>query len=114
MARPEVGKPLPRVGDAYSEEVKWRSWILAERGHGNEWQRVFHARVEDWEVLFGAIKETVVEAPVSSIRARGEHGLVCGVDIVLTIGERSAPVRISWHHERQDAAPRLVSAWPTP
>lgn len=114
MPRPAIGKPLPRVVDAYSEEVKWRTWILAERGHGDEWQRVFRVSDEDWKAVFAAIKQSVVDAPVSTIRPRRKHGVVCGVDLVITINERTARIRTSWHYERHDAAPRLVSAWPTP
>lgn len=114
MARPEIGKPLTRVDDAYCEERKWRAWILAEHGHGGEWHRVFRARADDWVAVFSAIKLAAAEAPVSTIRVRGKQGLVCGVDTVITINERTAAVRTSWHYELHDAAPRLVSAWPTP
>lgn len=42
---PTVGEPLPRAEDAWREQIKLEGWILAERGHGAEWQRVFHVSV---------------------------------------------------------------------
>ena len=39
------------------------------------------------------------------------NGIVCGVEVELTIGERTAPVTISWHYESEEAAPRLVTAY---
>jgi len=42
---------LPHVADAWCEEHKWSGWILAERGHGPEFERVLHGGLEDADVL---------------------------------------------------------------
>lgn len=103
---------MPRAVDAYSEPEKWEDWIFATRGHGSEWAKVLHVGVDDREVVWTAIIQAILKAPVHKILNRGQNGLVCGVDVKLTIGTRSAQVRTSWHYERPDAAPRLVTAYP--
>jgi hypothetical protein len=109
---PTIAEPLPRAIDAYTEPEKWQGWILAEQGHGPEWARVFHADPTDAEKVWIAIAEAMLNAPVHKIVDRGPDGVVCGVDVELTIGSRSARVRTSWHYERAGAAPRLVTAYP--
>lgn len=105
---------MPRALDAYAEPEKWEGWIFATRGHGPEWKKVLHVGVDDHEAVWIAITQAVLEAPVHKILDRGQDGLVCGVDVKLTIGGRSAQVRTSWHYERPGAAPRLVTAYPRP
>jgi hypothetical protein len=109
---PKIGKPLPRAADAYAEPEKWRDWILAERGHGSEWAHVFHVDPGAAEKVWSVIVEAVIDAPLHKIADRGPNGVVCGVDMKLTIGSRSARVRTSWHYESAGAAPRLVTAYP--
>ena len=41
------------------------------------------------------------------------RGIVCGIETELTVGERTAPVTISWHYASEEAAPRLVTGYPT-
>lgn len=105
---------MPRAADAYSEPEKWEGWILAACGHGPEWAKLLHVGLDDRAVIWTAITQTVIEAPVHKIVDHGQDGLVCGVDVKLTIGVRSAQVRTSWHYERPGAAPRLVTAYPRP
>jgi hypothetical protein len=114
VPRPQIGHPLPRARDGFSEAAKWDHWILAQHGHGGEWQSVFGAGMADAERLFAAIWLAIADAPVAGIRSRGEYGLVCGVDVVLTFNARTGPVRTSWHYANDDAAPRLVTAFPRP
>ena len=52
-------------------------------------------------------------APVLVVRSREPHGVVVGVEITLTINDRTAPVATAWHYEDEDAAPRLVTAYPS-
>ncbi len=47
---------------------------------------------------------------IASVRGRGAKGIVCSVKVELTIGDRTAPVTISWHYASEGAAPRPVSA----
>jgi hypothetical protein len=40
-------------------------------------------------------------------------GIACAVLAEVTLGQRSARVRIVWHYADERAAPRLVTAYPT-
>ncbi|HEY5195263.1 MAG TPA: hypothetical protein VIJ39_15520 [Solirubrobacteraceae bacterium] len=109
---PTIDEPLPRAADAYADSEKWREWIFTERGHGSEWARVFHVGLADTEMVWTAITEAILGAPIHKIVDRGQDGVVCGVDMELTIASRRARVRTSWHYEYARAAPRLVTAYP--
>ena len=110
---PKIGEPLPRADQVWYEPVKLEEWILAERGHGKDWQRAFHVGLEDREQVWDEIVTAVLGAPITTVRDRGVNGIVCGVEVELAIGERAAPVTISWHYASKDAAPRLVTAYTT-
>jgi hypothetical protein len=114
MPYPEIGQPLPRAADAYATAEKWRGWILAERGHGPDWARVFDVGPASSERIWSALSEAIVDAPVSGLRDRTPYGLVCGVELELTINDRTATVATAWHYADEDAAPRLVTAYPSP
>lgn len=114
MPLPTIGQPLPRAADAYTTGEKWQHWILAAHGHGPQWARVFATTVRDRERLWTAILTAVLDAPVTTVRDHGPNGVVCGVDMVLTINDRTARVATAWHYADHDAAPRLVTAYPTP
>jgi hypothetical protein len=83
MPFPTIGQPMPRAADAYATADKWRGWILAAGGHGEEWARVlewarvFHAGPQDSERIWAAIAAAVVHAPVSVVRDRATNGVVC-------------------------------------
>ena len=110
---PAVGELLPRAAEAYSAPEKWDQWILAGRGHGWEWARVFRVGPADVEEIWRAITEAVLDAPISSVH-RADTGVSCAVYAVLEIGARTAPVRSVWHYANAEAAPRLVTAFPVP
>jgi hypothetical protein len=110
---PQVGDPLPRAAEAWYEPSKWDGWILATRGHGPEWARVLHVSLDDVNLIWETIAAAVLTNPVAKIRDLGAYGLNCRVDIQLTIGPRSAPIRTVWHYADANSAPRLVSAYPT-
>lgn len=112
MPFPTVGQPMPRAADAYSTADKWRGWILAARGHGEDWARVFDIGPDDGEQLWAAIAPAVLDAPVSVVRDRAPHGVVCAVEVTLTVNDRTASVATAWHYAEEDAAPRLVTAYP--
>ena len=57
MPYPEIGQPLPRAFDAQATADKWQGWILATRGHGPEWERVFNVGPDDSERIWSAIVE---------------------------------------------------------
>lgn len=114
MPYPEVGQPLPRAHRAHAATEKWRGWILAAHGHGPEWARVFDVEPDDSGQIWQAIAAAVLGAPVSTVRDRRPHGVVCGVDLELTINDRTAQVATAWHYVDEQAAPRLVTAYPSP
>jgi hypothetical protein len=88
-------------------------WILADRGHGREWARVFLAHPSDSEQIWQAIANAVLDAPVSAVR-KVAVGVACEVQLDLTIAERTATVRSAWRYADTEDAPRLVTAFPTP
>jgi hypothetical protein len=109
---PSIGEPLPRAANAYAEPEKWRDWIFAEHGHGPEWAKVFRVDLTDTERVWAAITEALLDAPIHKIVDHGQDGVVCGLDMELTVASRRARVRTSWHYEHAGAAPRLVTAYP--
>lgn len=102
-----------RAEDAYTTPEKLE-WILAEHGHGREWTRVLCLGEGDGGQLWSAIARAVLDAPVSSIRDLRPFGVGCEVCVFLTLNARTAPVLTAWHYENAGAAPRLVTAYPTP
>ena len=110
---PPVGQPLPRAAEAYTAPEKWDQWILAERGHGHEWARVFLVSPTHADAIWRAIADAVLDAPISSVREL-EVGVCCELQTILAIGSRTSIVRSVWHYADADAAPRLVTAFPTP
>jgi hypothetical protein len=113
MPPPTAGQPLPRAGEAYATPEKWTEWILADRGHGREWARVFRVDAAGSEQIWQALADGVLDAPVSSVR-KVALGMTCEVYVELTINERTATVRSAWHYADIEDAPRLVTAFPTP
>jgi hypothetical protein len=73
------------------QRTRWQDWILAATGDGEEWARVFHTGPQDSERIWAAIAAAVLHAPVSVIRNRAPHGVVCEVDVTLAI-QRTASV----------------------
>jgi len=53
------------------------------------------------------------EAAIKEVR-ESPYGITCGVEAWLTVNSRSAPTLVSWHYAVEIAAPRLVTAYPTP
>lgn len=108
---PQTGEPLPRASHCCYEPVKFEGWILAARGHGPEWAKVLHVGPDDLEAVWAAIRTAAAVAPVSRV-IDTEHGVICRVDLELTIGPRTAPVRTACHYANEESGPRLVSAYP--
>jgi hypothetical protein len=86
---PNIGEPLPRAASIWFEQSKLE-WILGAEGHA------------------------MPEATIKEVRKRSPHGVTCGVQVNLTIGDHSAKTLVSWHYALGIAAPRLVTAYPTP
>jgi hypothetical protein len=110
---PQVGEALPRAADAWCVQEKWLAWILADNGHGPEWARMLQVETDEWELAWKALKETVREAEIQTVRLLDAGGISCGVTVELSIGERTTLVVSAWHYAEPGAAPRLVTAYPT-
>jgi hypothetical protein len=113
MPLPTIGQPMPRAAEAFTTEDKWRGWILAAHGHGEDWARVFDVGPDSSSRIWAAIAAAVLDAPVSVVRDRAPDGVVCGVEVTLTINGRTASVATAWHYADEDASPRLVTAYPS-
>jgi|GEM_PF-1591091 len=111
---PQVGEALPRAADAWCVEEKWFAWILADDGHGPEWANVLQVDSDEWELAWQALKGAVRKAAIKTVRSLNTGGVTCGVRVELTIGKRTVPVVSAWHYAEPGAAPRLVTAYPTP
>ena len=106
---------MPRAAEAHASAQKWAGWILAARGHGPEWARVFGVGLQDSERVWEAITAARSSTRPSRLFATGHPtGVVCGVELTPTINDRTAPIATSWHYTDEEAAPRLVTAYPSP
>jgi hypothetical protein len=113
MPTPTIGQPLPRAAEAWAAPAKWRDWILADRGHGQEWARVLRIGLEDSERLWRAIAVGILRTPVSGIRDLGPRGVNCQVRLLLMLDDRFARTLTIWNYESPSHVPRLVTAYPT-
>lgn len=111
MTWPQIDQPLPRARDAYSSAGKWDDWILHEEHHGPDWRSVFGE--VDAEMIWPALTEAILVAPVISVRRVADGGVSCGVDVSVTLNDRTSTVRTAWHYADEEDAPRLVTAFPT-
>jgi hypothetical protein len=109
---PTVGELLPRGSEVWYEQRKLE-WILGDEGHGREWARVFLIEPTDQERVWAMIASAMPEARIDEVR-ESPYGITCGVEIKLTIDDRRAKTLVSWHYATETAAPRLVTAYPTP
>lgn len=114
MPTPIIGQPLPRAAEAYAAPEKWQSWILADHGHGLEWARVFRIGLDDADLLWEAIADGILLAPIFATRDVSPYGLSCHVPLVLTLNDRVARALTIWHYGSIESQPRLVTAYPTP
>ncbi len=46
---------MPRAADARASDDKWRGWILAAHGHGEDWARVFGVGPHETQRIWGTI-----------------------------------------------------------
>jgi hypothetical protein len=74
---------------------------------------VFRVDLEDQERVWEAIANSMPRVTIKEVR-RSPYGVTCGVEVILTINGRSAKTLVSWHYAIPIAAPRLVTAYPTP
>jgi hypothetical protein len=111
---PEPGELLPRANVCWYEPIKFEEWILSPRGHGREWQQVFGVGPGDRERVWQALASAARTAAIVEVRDRGTFGVVCGIREQITLGQRRAPVKVSWHYADPTASPRLATAFPSP
>jgi hypothetical protein len=119
---PQIGEVLPRGEDAYGGHEKLAGYSLhlehpRGRAKAAGFAAVLGITAIDLNYLADAVLSGVRSAPVSEVRDRGEHGIVCKVVVpVRGLGEhadRVANVLTSWHLRWDGDAPRLVSAYIT-
>jgi hypothetical protein len=111
---PKIGEPFPRAQDAWYEWIKFEDWIFSNKGHGSEWARVFHVGLDDWRLVWNTILKATASATIEEVRDRSPFGFSCGTWVQLTLTGRKSLVKVSWHYLEEGAAPRLVTAYPTP
>lgn len=111
---PQPGEQLPRVDACWHEPSKFEEWILNPCGHGREWTKVFGVGQADRERVWLALASAARSAIIVEVRDRETFGVVCGAREQVTIAERRALVTMSWHYAHRTAAPRLVTAYPSP
>jgi hypothetical protein len=109
---PKVGELLPRAADAWFADEKWSDWILAEHGHGHDWGSVFRVDIGDRDRVWQAITAASTGAVIETVRETPD-GITCAMLAQITLGARTARVRIVWHYADERSAPRLVTAYPT-
>lgn len=83
------------------------------KGHGPEWSRVFRVYPDDQKLVWGAIATAAPGALIQVIRDRSPFGISCGIEVDLALNSRNAPVTIAWHYAFENAAPKLVTAYPS-
>jgi hypothetical protein len=110
---PKVGEPFPRAEDARYAWSKIEDWILGGEGHGPEWATVFQVGLDDWRLVWEEIRKATMSATIQEVRDRSPHGFACEARVRITLGNRSARVKLSWHYADVNEAPRLVTAYPT-
>jgi hypothetical protein len=66
--------------------------------------------VKVWE----AIARATLGSTIKVVRDRSPFGITCGIEVDLEINDRKAPTTVSWHYAIEIAAPKLVTAFPTP
>jgi len=50
---------------------------------------------------------------IQVVRDRSPFGISCGIEISLALNRRDALVAVAWHYAFENAAPRLVTAYPS-
>lgn len=76
---PQIGNALPRAAECWYERAKFDEWILNPRGHGLEWERVFHVTGADRDRVWAALAAAAIGAVIVEVRDRAPSGIVCGV-----------------------------------
>jgi len=105
---------VPGAERAAVEESKLVEWVLAERGHGPDFQRAFGVGAADRELVRAALLAHVREHGVVGER-RSPAGPGARLYLVYgpcTIAGRRAFVTSVWEVAAAGAPPRLVTAYP--
>ncbi|HET7053947.1 MAG TPA: hypothetical protein VFI09_08545 [Solirubrobacterales bacterium] len=88
-------------------------WIFGMEGHGAEWNRVFLIYPDDRKLAWKAIAKATLGSTIQVVRDRTPFGVSCGIEVGLVLNQREAPVMVAWHYAFENAAPRLVTAYPS-
>jgi hypothetical protein len=120
---PRVGELLPRAREAFDVQKKLAGYSLnMSHEHGGPkalgFKLILGITLDDLDYLARSIEAGIVFAPIESVRFNPPHGVNCSVVVpVRGLHEKSmriVDVRTVWELVRQDAPPRLVSAFPRP
>jgi hypothetical protein len=118
----DQGGLVPRAAEAFGVRVKLATYSLDvnhKKGgpKARGFERILGITIEDIDYLEGAIYTGVLLVPVSEVRDNEPWGIKCVVEIpVRGRGEKAGrlvDVTTSWEVRTSDAAPRLVTAFPT-
>ena len=119
---PQIGELLARAEEAYAVHEKIAGYSL-KLGHprGGEkadaFARVLGITAADLDYLAEALLEGARTIPITTIRDRGRHGVLCQVIVpVRGLGDhvgRTANVLTAWEIRWEDDPPRLVTAYIT-
>jgi hypothetical protein len=113
---------LPRASEAFGVHIKLQTYSLDvnhKKGgpKARGFEKILGITIEDIDYLEGAIYTGVLLVPVSEVRDNEPWGIKCVVEIpVRGRGEKAGrlvDVTTSWELRTSDAAPRLVTAFPT-
>lgn len=124
MSRPpKIGELLPRAAEATGVREKLAGYSLDPANEfGGPKARGFELILGITPVhldhLEAEIRAGIRKAPISSVRDNTPHGFNCVVELpVRGVGdkrERVINVRTVWELTDEDAAPRLITAYPRP
>lgn len=117
---PKIGELLPSVDDAYGVHEKLGDYSLkvshASGGPKAEgFARVLAVRSDDLDYLAGELIAGGRTEPISEVRDRGGHGVLCEVVVpvrgLCDRADRVARVPTSWEIRWEGDPPRLVTAF---
>jgi hypothetical protein len=119
---PKIGKLLPRAAEAWRIREKLLDYSLnAEHTSGGPkargFERILGITPREVEQLEAAIRQAILQQPITGVRVKPPYGVHCEVRIELhglgNKSDRVAPVITAWELTDPDAAPRLMNAYIT-
>jgi hypothetical protein len=119
---PKIGELLPRAAEAWGMRDKLLGYSLnPEHASGGPkargFERILGITPKEVERLEAAIRQAILEQPITGVRVKPPYGVHCEVRIELhglgAKANRVALVLTAWELTDPDAAPRLMNAYIT-